>query len=105
MANYKRAFRKLGTDDEASSRVQDNIGQAIEPLLRSQLSDGVLLRGVALKAGSFTDVAHRLSRAYVGWFITKQSANIVVWEEGTNFSDRFVRLRASADTTVDLWVF
>jgi hypothetical protein len=105
--SFKKALRKISTQDAETNRFQDNVSQAIQPLLNFPISDGVLVQGISLNSSTFTQVSHKLGRPYRGWLVVRKSANAQIWEnfQETNLLDRFLPLRASASVIVDLWIF
>ena len=99
-------FAKVQVEDEELSRVQDRVKAALDPLTSIPLLDGVLLEGVVITAGSFTPVAHRLARPWRGYLVLTRGANAVVWNQTAGSdSGSFLYLQASANVTVNLWVF
>jgi hypothetical protein len=102
-----KLFKKIGSGDTNLQKVQQNVQEAIEPLIASQIIDGVLLKNVELTAGQLNIVFHGLGRELVGWIVVGQDANSQVWDEqaANPLKTRTLRLRASTDTVVALWVF
>ena len=72
--------------------------------LNNPLLNGVLLTGVEL-GSTATQVPHSLGREPQGWIIVNKNADANVWQSSKDLSKAFVTLQASADVTVDLWVF
>jgi hypothetical protein len=83
-------------------RLQDNVQNALTPLLKLPISDGVLITGIMLKAGQPNKISHTLSRQPRLWILADQSANANVWRTG--WDALLLTLQTSADCTVALWV-
>lgn len=99
-------FQVVRSGAPTLDRAQDSVARALDPLSNHPLLDGVLLRGVALAAGS-NPVAHGLGRAPVGWWPTRRSSAATLYDtQSTNATPMAtLALTASASITVDLWVF
>ncbi len=102
-----KSFKIVGTSSADLSRVQDNIVQAIEPLIASKVVDGILVQGVVLDSAKLNVIFHKLGRELMGWTVVGQDANAVVWDEqaANPLKSKTLRLQCSADVTVNLWVF
>lgn len=88
--------------DEKVNRMQGNVVQALNQVLKVPFMDGILLSGQSLAAGANT-VNHRLQRNIQGYLILKQNAAATIF--GSNYGRSTFTLTASAAVTVDLWVF
>ncbi len=114
-------FKKINVKDLDLNRVQDAVAFALNTIASIPLLDGrpvetetnaakhelVIVLGTTPK-----NIAHKLGRAYRGWFIVDKNANADVWVDpavaGVDPNPdvtKFVRLDASATVTVKLWVF
>lgn len=99
-------FTKVQVDDDTLNRVQDRLRVAIGALTSVPLLDGVLLENVMLTAGSFTPVAHNLTRPWQGYLVISRTANAVVWNQApVADAATFLYLQPSATVTVNIWVF
>ncbi len=92
-------------DDFASSQMQNNVITKVDSISSKEITNGTLIKGVSLTSGSENKIQHKLKRKYVGYIVTKQSANAVFWVTSSSESETYVKLNASADCTADLWVF
>lgn len=101
------AFRKLVTGVPAIDRIQDAIGDSVRSIQACPLIDGVLIRDVNILAAAFKQVEHGLNREPHGYLVVSRNVNAVVWDDQSNneLSSRCLKLRASVDVTVSLWVF
>jgi hypothetical protein len=102
-----KGFKKIQAKDEELNKVQSNVEQLIEPVLNSQIINGVLLKNVILDASIVNQVSHKLGRKPQGWLIVRQRANSIIWDaQDTNTkANRTLTLSCSANVTIDLWVF
>lgn len=115
--------KRVQTSDEDLNRVQDSILPTVNALRACPILDGRLVETETDSNGHEIEivltttpknVAHKLGRAYRGWWVTDRNADARVWVDpptGTPSVDpnpdhaKFVRLDASATVTVRLWVF
>ena len=99
-------LQRINTTDRVINMIQDNVAKILEPVSSVPLNSGQILTNVALTTGS-NEVLHKLERKLVGWFIIRQrSAGTVYDTQDTNPNPSiFLRLQASANINVDLFVF
>jgi len=99
-----RDFKKLSGGPELD-KVQENIAQVLNPLLKNPLVNGVLLTKVQLANGT-TNVEHKLGREPLGWIIVRQDAAALIYEPSTAINKaRLLTLISNAATIVDIWAF
>ena len=98
-------MKKLGTQIPELNRVQDFIEQSVEPMENSPLWNGVLLPATTLDPGAPVNVAHRLGRQPLGYFVVGRSSNATVWDSPSSIPSKFLALNTDALVTVKLWVF
>ncbi len=96
------AYKQINTQSFELSQVQSNVAFVLDPLVRLPTLDGTLLTGVSLST-AVTQVNHLLGRQPLGWQLADINSNATVWRTGWN--NKTLSLQASADTTVNLWVF
>lgn len=77
--------------------------QKVNTVLECPLLNGNLVKDVSITAGTPVDVNHGLGRMPQGWFVVGIGSASSVFATGVNKS--VLTLDASADTTVNLWVF
>lgn len=94
------------SDVAALSLLQTNWASQLNPLLRSPLSNGVLLKNVSLASGD-NQVNHLLGRNLQGWIVTRLRANVDIYDkQDSNVTPQLtLTLNASGAVTVDLFVF
>lgn len=84
------------------NKVQQNLQNALNPILKSAIVAGLQIDNVALST-SPTDVDHKLGRLPQGWLLVDRSSDATVWATAKNKS--VLTLTASAATVVSLWVY
>lgn len=99
-----KLFQIIRTASDEINRIQDNVKNALDPVLKLPISNGVFIEDVALVSGQDNPIAHKLGRKPVLWFLAGQDTNANVWEVSTDQPDIYLNLRASANCTVSLWV-
>lgn len=106
MAGIK-ALKKLNSNNTELARFENLVREALGPIIRSNVIDGVLLSGVALKSGQANPVNHGLGRVLQGWIIVGKSSSADIWDSqaSNDLPSRTVLLNCSADVTVNLWCF
>lgn len=97
------SFRRVRLKDKETETLQANLIQTLQPILKSDIIDGTILRDVSLVSGSNT-IDHNLNRPVEGWIIIDQVGNAATVYR-TSWDTRTITLTASADTTISLWVF
>lgn len=97
-----RSFKTVQISDDATKRFQDNVRDAVEPLLRLPLNDGVLLENLTLVPGSDNQVNHKLGRVPRAWLVVDRRQNASVWRTG--WTNSLLTLQVDADCVVSLWV-
>lgn len=84
--------------------LQENVRQAIEPLVRAPFARGVQVKAT-LSAGANT-ITHKLGRHPTGWLLLDVSAaSAGDMPKRTAWDERTITLDAAAGDTVVLWVF
>lgn len=76
----------------------------LNPILALPMLNGNQVQGVALTASAPLAVNHLLGRMPVGWFLTDNTANAVVWR-AQPFNQFSIILESDADTLVSFWIF
>jgi hypothetical protein len=96
----------IQSSDQAANLQQSYTSTAISNLGSSPIVDGSILPSIALKSGS-NSVSHKLGRKLNGWLIVRQRAAATVYDNQDNNQTpaQTLTLQASADVTVDLYVF
>lgn len=101
-----KAIARVQTQDRTVNQLQENIKQAVDPLLSNALAGGNLLQSIALTTGS-NSINHKLGQTLVGWFLTRLRGAASVYDTQASNPNPTVTLTlvSSADVTVDLYVF
>jgi hypothetical protein len=86
--------------------LQTNWAAQINPVIDSEINQGIILKNVALINGT-TVVNHKLGRKLQGWFPVRQRALANIYDQqDTNSSSQLTLILVSdAAVTVDLFVF
>jgi hypothetical protein len=101
-----RDFRTITSESEDLNKVQQNVTNALEPLINSPLNNCVILENVAVGT-SATEIMHKLGRTLRGWTVIRQRADSRIWDvQDTNQRPKTtLLLQASTSVVVDLLVF
>ncbi len=95
----------LLTGEYKADQVQKNIIQPLNQLLKIPFADGVWLKDISLLSASTNNIAHKLGREYLGYIILKQNANAVIYVGANTEKTTYLKLNATANVTIDVWVF
>jgi len=96
-------FKKVRSDDRIINQVQDNIEQAINPIINSEIINGLIIKDIEVLTGTVLTISHRLGRTPNGFAIVKRNANSTVWNG--IIDKKTIELNSSANVTITLWVF
>ncbi len=91
---------------EDVSRIQDNVGRTVDPLVGLAILNGNLLRSVTLANGSNT-INHGLGRKLIGWLQIRLTGAVTLCDAqsaNANPSKTLVIVSTGA-ATADFWVF
>ena len=97
-----KAFTTLNFPDQQINRFQDNVQNALSPVLASDIIGGSLLSGIAVVAGTPLVVNHGLGRTPIMCITALQDANSTIWATALNTNT--LTLNASANVNVSIWV-
>lgn len=108
-----QSLPKIQSPDRIVNQVQTNVqnalgstNNALQALQAVSLMGGQMLTGVALTAATSL-VPHTLKRAYVGWLVIDNTASASIYRDTTSAAptNQVIALKASANTTVNIWIF
>lgn len=100
-----RKYTRINVENYDLSRVQDAIGEALDPISTSPILDANFVKNISLKSGQDNQVEHGLNRPYQMWFLVRSNAAAHVYEAATQYlPSKFITLRCNTDVTVSLWV-
>ncbi len=93
--------------DYPLSTLQANIKEILDPISANPILAGHFINNVALVTGAQNKISHGLGRNIVGYIVTNQTALAFIYAVPGEQSlpNRTLVLEASADTTVNLYVF
>ena len=100
-------LKKTGVKDPDVQKFQQNVENAIEPIIRKEIIDGILLKKVCLEPGVANEVKHGLGRAPQGWIVVRKRADARIWDvqDFNNNPSKTLSIAVSHSVTVDLWIF
>jgi len=96
-------FKKIIIEDRITRQLQENVQQAITPIINSEIIDGLIIKDIEVLTGTKKVISHKLGRTPNGFAIVKRNANSTVWN-GT-IDKKTIELNSSANVTISLWVF
>lgn len=101
-----RSFNKVQTTDRIVNQLQDNIGNALNPILKNPQVDGYILSKVSLVSGANT-INHGLDRPLLGWFIVRQRALAQIYDaqDSNTTPTKTLVLYSNVSVVVDIYVF
>lgn len=76
----------------------------INPVLALPILAGNQINSIVLVANKPQAINHLLQRMPQGWFVVDQNANAVIWRS-TTWTTTMITLEASANVTIDLYVY
>lgn len=95
------------TDDKNLCLMQTKWASQIDPVLAQPWNSGILLKNVTLLTGNNT-INHLLQRKLIGWVPVRFRGSWaqIYDNQDTNSSPQLtLKLNASANVVIDLWVF
>ncbi len=106
-ANSLEDYKKLNTGDSNLDKVQQNVQNAIQPIIRKEVVDGILVKNVCLEPEISNEVHHTLGRPPLGWTIVRKRADSRIWDiqDFNPNPSRTLSLTCSHLVTVDIWIF
>lgn len=93
----------LQTQDLTIQLMQTRWKALLDPLLSSQLLDGLLLTNLSLAIGA-NRINHLLGRRQIGWFLTDIAGPAQIYRSAP-FDDKTLELTTNASVDINLWVF
>lgn len=73
-----KQINQINVDDDKLSRIQQNIADALNPVLETPTLDCVLVTGLTIPAGGKLVVPHRMGRAALGVYVVLASAAVAL---------------------------
>lgn len=102
-----RAFKTINTDNYDVQKVQDNVAIVFSDLAKIPLLSGTIVQAT-LNNTTDTNVEHGLGRNPIGYFaIGCNPPGASIYESSTpnTLKSKFLLLRATATTTLNIWIF
>lgn len=98
-------MKEIRSDSRELMQLQANIQDVMRGIEAAVMVRGRLIENVTLSA-SANDVAHGLGRKLRGFVVARKNAAVDVWEPSVAaIPERAVRLQATGNVVVSLWVF
>lgn len=97
-----RDFKTFSPEDADVARLQDNIGDAIYPLINNPLTGHILVGPVTVETTP-TTIAHKFDGQLQGWVMVAPNADARVWEVAR--TKKTLTLQASSQVTCSILVF
>lgn len=100
-------LKKVGVESAELQKVQQNVENALDPIIKKVIVDGVHLIKVCLEPGVSNEVKHGLGRAPLGWIVVRKRADARIWDvhDHNRNPSKTLSIACSHAVTVDLWVF
>lgn len=90
----------------AINNIQDNVVDALSPLVSKTQNDSLILSNISLIAGQVNNVNTLLNRPLSGWTIIDIDANSNVWRVNKTLNANLILyLQCSVNCTISLEVF
>lgn len=107
MSNSLKRYKKIPSKSSELNQVQKNVEEVINPVINSQIVDGVLLRNLKLCALEANLVTHKLGRPPLGWIVVRKRADSRIWDvqDANVLKKTTLALTCSHEVEVDLWIF
>lgn len=97
------SFKKIRGLVDLVAKLQDNVDEVLRVISRKEILDGRIISDIEITSGTTKTVNHGLDRQPQGYIVIKNSSNAVIY--GDTFTSSTLELDASANTTIDIWVF
>jgi hypothetical protein len=101
-----RSVGLVQTDDRNTNQLQQNIMQALRPILQNPLVNGYILSGIVLASGDNT-IFHKLSRDIQGYIPILKSAAVDIYDKQSSNDNKSTTLilNSSGAATISIYVF
>ena len=96
--------KKYHTEDHNLRAFQDSVDKAVSEISAKFILNGNLVKDISIVTGTPKTIEHKLGREYIGWLAVKRSSGALLWQSTSTVPGTLV-LNASANVSVDLWVF
>lgn len=106
MATLK-PFKKIKIPTREVEQMQESISQTVNPVIRKEILNGLLIKDVDLDSGVDNFVEHKLGRKLIGYVVVRKNVPAVIndKQETNQQSDRFLILNCTVGVRVTLWLF
>lgn len=106
MGTNQTSIAKVQTQDRNVNQLQQNVTQAVNPVLKNPIVFGTILTNVQLTAGTNT-ISHGLGRTLQGWFEVRKRADASIYDnQDSNGSPaQTLILVSDVAVSINLYVF
>lgn len=106
----KKTTPTINVQDDKLSRIQDNITHTLDPVLQTEIIDGVLLVNLVIPASGFLVVPHGLGRRARGYIVVAANAAYSppyapVASQTSPNNAVMLQFSTGAGATISIWVF
>lgn len=106
----RKTLPSINFEDEDIQRFEDNVAATLEPVLSTELIDGVLVKNLTIPASLVLTVPHGLGRRALGWIVVNanaatSNAYMVPTDQLSPNGSVVLRFTSGAGATISLWVF
>lgn len=100
-------FQKVTTNDSELNRLQDNLSQVFDPIVKNDGLDFHRIESVILVPGQVNKIPHGLGQKLTGWRPVRQNAKAILWDsqDSGKSPELFLYLNTDTLVTVSLEVF
>lgn len=101
-----KKFKKVITKSLDLNKLQDNLTEVWNSIVKNTLLDSAQLTNISLKSGQINKIAHGLGRPLVKWTLIdiQQAAQVYSAQASNKSPELYLYLQCTADCTVSLEV-
>jgi len=96
-------YKKITSKEREVNQLQENIEQALNPIIDKSIVDGVLLKSIKLVSGKVNNISHKLGRKALGYIVVSKDQNSEIWDSGLTTTT--LQLQCSSNVQISIWVF
>lgn len=98
-------LRRVRSNDDSLRQLQDGVDFVLRAISTKEILDGVLIQDISITSGTAKIVDHKLGRVPLGYIVVSRNANSNIWTSTSSVPSSVLKLNASANVTINLWVF
>ena len=106
-ANSLEDFKKINSSSPELNKVQQNIQNSIQPIVRKEIVDGILLQNICIEPDIVNEIHHSLGRPARGWSIARKRADARIWDiqDSNPNPSRTLSIACSHTVVIDIWIY